>query len=397
MCVACSAEPTVAPTIGAKPVSGTPDPKLIKMADAARIYLKNLNEGKAGASLSAADRSERIKRVSEFVEVATAAIATPQRARLRVAPAGANLNELADVVPLDEEEGESSGESLSSYVWPIFVESGTFTDLCLSCQNATGFMQTNYFGLLTSSTQATINVGGLTYNPSSGNASCFGANCLSQIDLAPIVDCHARPASGTASSTATFFVKLKLMNISLGSMNTYDTDECVPPVTPTVTLGSSSISVGVSTQATSSCVTSVQWSSGNAAVASVDVYGVVTGRGAGTAEISAYCNGMRGSATIEVHFAEQTPTGDSCDDPMTPDTETCETGTTQPADRYSRTYTRPGNPGEADPLWFNAKYALVYKVVCDVTDWYQWNADHTAAYYVGTDINSCWLEPQFSY
>ena len=39
------------------------------------------------------------------------------------------------------------------------------------------------------------------------------------------------------------------------------------------------------------------------------------------------------------------------------------------------------------------EYTQTYTVYCDVTDWYQWNADHTESYYIGTDINYCWLVP----
>ena len=385
MSLACSAEPTAAPTLGPKPSLGVPDPKLIKMSNIAHAYLKNLNDGIAGTTLSSAARDERRRHVAEFIKLADAAIATPLRAQLRIAPDSARLDDLADEIPTPE-----SGET---FPWPIFVDAGTFTDLCLACQTATGFVQTNYVGLLKASTNATINVGGATFNPSSGESMCLGTNCLSQIDLRSIVDCHQRPASGTASSVAIFIVKLSFYNMDLGSKNTYASGECVPPVPPTVTFGSSSISVGNTTRATSNCVGYVQWSSGKPSVASVDAYGGVTGVGAGTAEIAATCNGMRGSAVIEVHLAEEPTSSDSCDDVMTPGVETCDDQSTQSPERYSVTYTRPGTPGEADPAWFGLKMTLVYKVVCDVTDWYEWNADHTEAYYVGTVIDSCWLVP----
>jgi uncharacterized protein YjdB len=44
----------------------------------------------------------------------------------------------------------------------------------------------------------------------------------------------------------------------------------------------------------------VAWTSSNAAVASVDANGVVTGRGAGTALITATINGRSGSAVVSV-------------------------------------------------------------------------------------------------
>ena len=326
--------------------------------------------------------------MSEFLKLVDASIATPENAPLRMTPDNAGRNALAD-----EETPTPESESGSVPLIDVFVDAGTFTDLCLPCQTANGFMETRYLGYLTSSTTALINVGGSTYNPSSGNWNCFGIACSSVVDLRPIVDCRQRPASGTASSTAIYFTKLKIFNLNLFFKDTYASGECVPPQPPTVSLASSSISVGTSTQATSNCVGYVQWSSGNPAVATVDAYGVVTGKAAGNAEISASCLGMRGSAMVEVHLAEAPTSGESCDDVMTPAVEDCDGPNTTTPERYSRTYTRPGNPGEADPLWFNAKFAYVYRVVCDVTDWYEWNADHTAAHYVGTDINSCWLVP----
>ena len=45
MTVACSAEPTVAPTVGTTPARGLPDPKLLAMSSGAQSYLKNLNNG----------------------------------------------------------------------------------------------------------------------------------------------------------------------------------------------------------------------------------------------------------------------------------------------------------------------------------------------------------------
>ena len=386
MSVACSAEPTVAPTVATRPSLGVPDPSLIKMSNIAHTYLKNLNDGIAGTTLSEAERNERRRHVGEFITIADGAIATPLRAQLWVAPDSARFDQLAEELPAPE-----SGES---FPWPIFVDGGTFTDLCLACQTATGFVQTNYIGLLKSSTNATINVGGAMFNPSSGESMCIGTNCLSQIDLRSIVNCRQGPASGTASSVAIFFLKVSFYNMDLGSKNTYANGECVPPAPPTVTFASSSISVGSTTQATSNCVGYVQWSSGKESVASVNSYGVVAGVGAGSAEISATCNGMRGSAVIDVHLAEEPTNTDSCDDVMTPGVETCEDqNTTQTPDRYSVTYTRPGQYGEADPLWFSLKMTLVYKVVCDVTDWYEWNADHTEAHYVDTVIDRCWLVP----
>jgi len=138
----------------------------------------------------------------------------------------------------------------------------------------------------------------------------------------------------------------------------------------------------------------VPWSSGNPSVASVDSYGAVTGNRSGSAEIAATCNGMRGSAVIEVHMAEEQTSGGACDDLMTPAVEDCDDSGTQTPDLYSTTYTRPGSYGEADPSWFTEpEYTQTYTVYCDVTDWYQWNADHTESYYLGTDINYCWLVP----
>jgi hypothetical protein len=355
----------------------------------ARSYLKNLNDGIAGATLTKDERRERVEQVAQFVKTAEGAIATPATARLRIAPPGADAAALADVIPTPESGGQM--------LWPIFVDAGTFTHLCLACQKATGFVATNYIGLITASTQATINVGGSTYNPSSGNVQCVGVNCMSQINLSPIVDCRQRPASGTASSTGIFFLKVQVANLELGSKNTYASGECAPPRV-TVTLGSSSISVGASTQATSTCVGFVQWSSGTPSVATVDGSGVVRGVGSGVAEISATCNSVRGTAMIDVHYAETNvnpgPGPSGCDDLMTPAVESCDDPYTQTNPPYSVTYTRPGYYGEADDAWFTQpEFTETYTVVCDVTDWYEWNSGNMGAHYVGTDVNSCWLEP----
>jgi hypothetical protein len=388
MSVACSDEPPVAPTIAAKPAApSAADPKLVSMAKTAHDYLKSLNDGSAGAGLTSAQRAERAKHVTEVVKLIDASVAQPSRAALRVAPEHADATALAasDLIPYP-------GPELLQFP-PMFVDAGTFTDLCLGCQKATGFVQTNYPGIVTSVTQATIQVGGQTFSPSSGISTCLGVACTSQIDLSPIVDCRQRPATGTATSTGTFLLRFKIFNIDFGSKNTYASGECAP-VKLTVTLGSSAISVGSSTQALSTCVGYTQWSSGTPSVARVDDYGVVTGIGAGTAEISATCNAMRGSAMIRVDYADTDANSDNCDDLMTPAVESCDDATSQGRDPYSVTYTRPGYYGEADNSWFTLpEFTDTYTVVCDVTDWYEWNWDHTSAHYVGTDVNSCWLEP----
>jgi hypothetical protein len=385
MSVACSAEPSAAPNAGPKTATGVPDPKLISMSKIARGYLQSLNDGTAGTTLNEAQRNERIKHVAQFVKLADASIAGTSSA-LRVAPDGANAALLASDPP--------TPESGSPQAPPMFEDAGTFTDLCLGCQTATGFVATNYPGIVTSVTQATIHVGGLTYSPSSGISTCVGFNCVSQIDLRPIVDCRQRPADGTASSTGTFLLRFKILNIDFGTKNTYASGECRPP-SVTVSLGASAISVGTSTQATSSCVGYTQWASGASRVATVNEYGVVTGVSAGTAEISATCNSVRGSAMITVNLADTDPNTDSCDDLMTPAVESCDdpsSGQTWPP--FSATYTRGGYWGEADPDWYTLpEFTQYYTVVCDVTDWYQWNSSHTVAYYVGTDVNSCWLVP----
>jgi hypothetical protein len=89
------------------------------------------------------------------------------------------------------------------------------------------------------------------------------------------------------------------------------------------------------------------------------------------------------------------PTDSGCDDPMTPAAESCD-DPNSPSNYapYSVTYTRPGYYGDAPEEWFTTpEYTEVYSVTCDVKDWYEWNADHTAAHYVGTEVLSCWLVP----
>jgi hypothetical protein len=381
MSVACSADPPTAPATHTLRAPTAPDERLVAMRTTATTYLENLKAGVAGGGLSATERQTRIQHVQTFIKLADSSLKAPLAAPVRLPPNGSDAKAVAA-----EMQSDPPPTGLTDW---IFESSGTFTDLCLACKTANGFALTKWAGLITSITQAVITSGGETYNPSSGATMCVGVNCMSQIDLSPIVDCRERPASGTASSTEIFFVKVSLANVSLSSVNTYASGECAPP-SVTVTLGASSISVGASTQAHSSCIGVPRWSSGTPRVATVDGSGVVTGIASGTAEISATCGGVRGSQMIEVHFAET----DSCDDPMTPATETCDDSSSQNYPPYSVTYTRPGYYGDADPSWFTQpEFTETYTVVCDVTDWYQWNSDHTAAYYLGTDINSCWLQP----
>ena len=97
---------------------------------------------------------------------------------------------------------------------------------------------------------------------------------------------------------------------------------------------------------------------------------------------------------IQVNYADTEPDSDNCDDLMTPAVESCDDGSSHTNPPYSVTYTRPGYYGEADDSWFTQpEFTETYTVVCDVTDWYEWNWDMTAAHYVGTDVNACWLVP----
>ena len=97
---------------------------------------------------------------------------------------------------------------------------------------------------------------------------------------------------------------------------------------------------------------------------------------------------------IRVDYADTDANSDNCDDLLTPAVERCEDGSSQGRDPFSVTYTRPGYYGDADDAWFTTpEFTETYTVVCDVTDWYEWNWDHTTAHYVGTDVNSCWLVP----
>ena len=101
---------------------------------------------------------------------------------------------------------------------------------------------------------------------------------------------------------------------------------------------------------------------------------------------------------ISIHLAEQEPQtqSDPCDDPMTPAVDSCDDPSAQLDAPFGVSYTRPGVYGEAEDSWFtDASYTQVYTVVCDVTDWYQWNSDHSAKIYLDTEINSCWLQPYF--
>jgi hypothetical protein len=351
------------------------------MSRLAEDYLRQLRDGVAGRTLNDAQRRERIENVAQFVRVTR--LSTPSDAH--PPKASATLSE--------------SDAPLGSAPAPIgvFVEAGTFTDLCLACKSATSFVQTSVIGILTSSTQATINTGGRTYGPSSGIVTCLTGFCISQVDLSPIVDCRVNPASGTATGNAVWMIRFLGINVTGSTHTSYDQDECTPVGPITVTLAAD-ISVGASTQALSSCLTYPQWSSTAPAVATVSTLGVVTGVASGSADISATCGSNRGSATIKVHLAEEVQTqnpngGSTCDDPMTPAVESCDDATAQHRDPYSVTYTRPGYYGEADDSWFTSPEYADYTVVCDVTDWYEWNSDLTAAHYVDTVVNSCWLEP----
>jgi uncharacterized protein YjdB len=372
MLVACSGDPPTTPHNHAGALNHAVDTQMVAMSKIAKSYLQQLRDGIAGHSLSDAAKQLRLEHVQQFVRSADSAIDASSKG-----PA-------LDYVPGSEPPSGLTAED-------VFVKAGTFTDLCLSCQNAVGFVQTSVLGILTSSTQASIQVDGRSYSPSTGPATCVGAFCLSLIDLSPIVDCRVKNASGTATSQAAYLWRLYSVNVTAFGMTTYDDDQCVtvPPIS--VSLGASSISVGASTQATASCYNYLQWSSSAPWIASVSNTGVVTGVSAGRSEISATCGANRGSAMISVTYADDP--ADSCDDPMTPAAESCDDQTT-PNDPYSVTYTRPGYYGEADDSWFTLpEFTESYTVVCDVTDWYEWNSDHTAAHYVDTVVNSCWLEP----
>jgi len=378
MFVACSGDPPTTPLADASAPKVAIDTQAMTMSRIAHGYLKQLRDGAAGKGLSDSARQERIAHVQQMLNAADSAISASKRG---VAPAMASGYDGS--VPTESSPTTNDG---------VFVSAGTFTDLCLSCGNATGFVQTSLLGILTSSTSASIQSGGRSYSPSSGTMTCVGAFCSSSINLSAIVDCRVAKASGTATSNGAYLYRLYIANVSLFSINTYDDDECGPVPALNVSLGASSISVGTSTQAVTTCVGFVQWSSNAPAVASVSNTGVVTGISSGSAEISATCGANRGSATIQVTYANDQV--DQCDDPMTPMVETCDDASSQSVSAYSVTYTRPGYSGEADDSWFTQpEYTETYTVVCDVTDWYEWNLEHTAAHYVDTVVNSCWLQP----
>src|SRR6185503_1326600 len=106
---------------------------------------------------------------------------------------------------------------------------------------------------------------------------------------------------------------------SVGTMGTAtNTFIALEPVTSvTVALGVSSIGINATTQATATdkdrhgtTVTpgnALTWTSSNTAVATVDANGVVTGRGVGTASITATADGVQGSATVTVTAAGSPP------------------------------------------------------------------------------------------
>jgi len=351
------------------------------MSEAARSYLLQLRSGVSSGKLTDTKRLERIGHIERFVR------ATDSSIRASRYPMRASL----------DEEPETPIESAPPS--DPFVAAGTFTDLCLACKNATSFVETKAPGILTSLTDGYISVSGLVYTPSSGTMMCVGFFCSSTIDLSGIVDCRVKPASGTASGTGSYMWKTKILTAQGWGTNTWDDDECLPVPPINVALSSSEISVGASTQATSTCVTYVQWSSSAPAVATVSDYGVVTGRASGSADISATCGANRGSATIKVNMAEEQapspPPPNACDDPMTPLVEDCDDPATENYPPYATTYTRTGSLSDLDPLTYaKVQYApQFFKIYCDVTDWFQWNTDYTIRTYLGTVVNYCWAEP----
>lgn len=382
MCVACSGDPPTSPRLTPQAPVQSADTQLVRMSQIARNYLQQLRAGVRARSLTEAERLERVAHLERFIGSADSLI---------------NLVHVRTRAALDEEpETPIESEPPSD----PFVESGTFTDLCLECKNATSFVETNVPGILMSLTDAFITVDRAMYNPSSGTLMCVGFYCSSTIDLSGIVDCRAQPASGTASGTANYMWKLKLLLAQGWGKNTWAKDECEPFPPLKVSLSSSDISVGASSQASTSCVSYVQWSSSAPAVATVSDYGVVTGRASGSAEISATCGANRGSATIRVHLAEEEapspPPPDACDDPMTPAVEDCDNTATLSYPPYSVTYTRAGSLSDLDPALrtiYQYVPAQSYSIFCDVTDWYEWNTDHTVGTYVGTVVNRCWITP----
>ena len=315
MCLACSGDPPTAARLTLNASAQIADTELVRMSEAARRYLQQLRTGVTARSLPDQQRLERIAHVERFIKSADSSIQATTSGRR------ASL----DDVP------ETPEESAPELLYPDFnpfVQAGTFTDLCLECKNASSFVETKLLGILTSLTQAIINVDGRIYNPSSGTMTCFLAFCSSTIDLSGLVDCRAKPASGTASGTASYLWKFKLANVQGWGDNTWASDDCVPFPPIKVNLSSSEISVGATSQASANCSAYLQWSSSAPAVASVSDYGVVTGHASGTAEISATCGANRGSATIKVNMAEEQeespPPPNACDDPMTPAAEECD-------------------------------------------------------------------------
>jgi hypothetical protein len=376
MLVACSGDPPTAPRALATDPAPTIDTQAVRMSRVANGYLKQLRDGVTARKLGDSARVERALHVQRFIHAADSAVS--------ISRSGIGSARFDDV--------PESTDPPTPPAWGWFVDAGTFTDLCLSCKSVTGFMESSIVGIISSSTSASIQTGGRSYSPSSGVNSCLGAFCMSSIDLTPIVDCRVNSAQGTATSTASYLVRVLYINWALSTKTTFDQDECqTTPLIP-VTLGASSISVGATTQASSPCVGLPEWSTNAPHIARVSSTGLITGAGAGSAEISVTCGANRGSAIINVTLAETQQTAGACDDPMTPMVETCDDPSAPTYAPYGVTYTRDGRYGEFPSVWYTEDYRG-YTAVCDVTDWYEWNADHTAAHYVGTDVNYCWLEP----
>src|SRR5690349_2682469 len=120
--VACASDAPTAPRTDLTQSARTSDGQLVRMARAAASYLQNLRDGHAGASLNDTQKRKRLEFVERFINATDSAIVASRlgsRAAMSVVP--------------ETEDPEMPSEPPSG---GIFVESGTFTDLCLTCKNA---------------------------------------------------------------------------------------------------------------------------------------------------------------------------------------------------------------------------------------------------------------------
>lgn len=107
--------------------------------------------------------------------------------------------------------------------------------------------------------------------------------------------------AGACDDTVTDLGRPILVTGNSGSTASAVAGVFVDPANPAISVGTTAQLSARAVDSNGAAITgTVAWTSSSAAVASVDGSGVVTGRGPGTAVISATVNGRTGSAIVSV-------------------------------------------------------------------------------------------------